>query len=96
MSISCERIDEDISPTSGTFPVSGSSVQRVPYMVLLVCYPSCGMSVMEMSHRSKMFENILEQAKADLKELMLHDRFSLLKYVLRNKCLYREGSGFSS
>ena len=29
----------------------------------LVCYPSCGMSVMEMSHRSKMFENILEQAK---------------------------------
>ena len=26
----------------------------------LVCYPSCGMSVMEMSHRSKMFENILE------------------------------------
>ena len=36
----------------------------------LVCYPSAGMSVMEMSHRSKTFENILEKAKADLKELM--------------------------
>lgn len=36
----------------------------------LVCYPSAGMSVMEMSHRSKIFESILEKAKADLKELM--------------------------
>ncbi len=45
----------------------------------LVCYPSCGMSVMEMSHRSKMFENILEQAKADLKELMhIPDNYKIL------------------
>lgn len=29
----------------------------------LVCYPSAGMSVMEMSHRSKTFENILEKAE---------------------------------
>ncbi|HIY03705.1 MAG TPA: 3-phosphoserine/phosphohydroxythreonine transaminase [Candidatus Anaerotignum merdipullorum] len=35
-----------------------------------LCYGSSGMSVMEMSHRSKVFEGILEQAKADLRELM--------------------------
>ena len=33
-------------------------------------YRGTGMSVMEMSHRSKVFEGILEQAKADLRELM--------------------------
>lgn len=45
----------------------------------LVCYPSCGMSVMEMSHRSKMFESILEKAKADLKELMsIPDDYEIL------------------
>ena len=36
----------------------------------LVCYGNSGMSVMEMSHRSADFENILNAAKADLKELM--------------------------
>ena len=36
----------------------------------LVCYGNSGMSVMEMSHRSADFENILNTAKADLKELM--------------------------
>ena len=36
----------------------------------LVCYGTSGMSVMEMSHRSADFENILNTAKADLKELM--------------------------
>ena len=45
----------------------------------LVCYPSAGMSVMEMSHRSKTFENILEKAKADLKELMhIPDNYKIL------------------
>ncbi|MFV0313889.1 MAG: 3-phosphoserine/phosphohydroxythreonine transaminase, partial [Anaerotignum sp.] len=45
----------------------------------LVCYPSAGMSVMEMSHRSKMFESILEKAKADLKELMhIPDNYKIL------------------
>lgn len=33
-------------------------------------YRGCGMSVMEMSHRSKMFANILEEAEADLRDLL--------------------------
>ena len=33
-------------------------------------YQGCGMSVMEMSHRSKMYQNILNTAEADLRELM--------------------------
>ena len=33
-------------------------------------YRGCGMSVMEMSHRSKMFETIIQEAEADLRELM--------------------------
>lgn len=33
-------------------------------------YKGCGMSVMEMSHRSKDFENILNEAEKDLRELM--------------------------
>ena len=45
----------------------------------LVCYPGAGMSVMEMSHRSKVFESILEKAKADLKELMhIPDNYKIL------------------
>ena len=33
-------------------------------------YRGCGMSVMEMSHRSKEFEGIINTAEADLRELM--------------------------
>ena len=33
-------------------------------------YKGCGMSVMEMSHRSKEFEGIIQTAEADLRELM--------------------------
>ena len=33
-------------------------------------YKGCGMSVMEMSHRSKMFQDIIDTAEADLRELM--------------------------
>ena len=33
-------------------------------------YRGCGMSVMEMSHRSKMFDDIIKTAEADLRELM--------------------------
>lgn len=45
----------------------------------LVSYSSCGMSVMEMSHRSQMFETILAKAKADLKELMhIPDNYKIL------------------
>ena len=33
-------------------------------------YRGCGMSVMEMSHRSKVFQNIIDEAEADLRYLM--------------------------
>ncbi|MBR2188527.1 MAG: 3-phosphoserine/phosphohydroxythreonine transaminase [Eubacterium sp.] len=33
-------------------------------------YRGCGMSVMEMSHRSKMFDEIIDEAEADLRELL--------------------------
>ena len=33
-------------------------------------YRGCGMSVMEMSHRSKVFQNIIDEAEADLHDLM--------------------------
>ena len=33
-------------------------------------YRGCGMSVMEMSHRSKMFSDIIETAEADLRDLL--------------------------
>lgn len=36
----------------------------------LVCYGSSGMSVMEMSHRSSMYEEIINKAEADLRKLM--------------------------
>lgn len=33
-------------------------------------YRGCGMSVMEMSHRSKVYDTIIKEAEADLRELM--------------------------
>ena len=36
----------------------------------LTNYNGCGMSVMEMSHRSKEFEGILHTAESDLREIM--------------------------
>ncbi len=36
----------------------------------LIDYKGCGMSVMEMSHRSKMFDDIIKEAEADIRELM--------------------------
>ncbi len=36
----------------------------------LVNYKDCGMSVMEMSHRSKDFQDIIDAAEADLRDLM--------------------------
>ena len=33
-------------------------------------YQGSGQSVMEMSHRSKVFEKIIQEAEADLRELM--------------------------
>ncbi len=42
-------------------------------------YRGCGMSVMEMSHRSKMFQEIIDQAEADLRELMgIPDNYKVL------------------
>ncbi len=42
-------------------------------------YRGCGMSVMEMSHRSKMFEEIIQTAEADLRELMgIPDNYKVL------------------
>ena len=35
-------------------------------------YRGCGMSVMEMSHRSKMFETIINEAEADLRLSLIH------------------------
>ena len=36
----------------------------------LLCYKNAGMSVMEMSHRSQDFQNIIDKAEADLRKLM--------------------------
>ena len=42
-------------------------------------YKGCGMSVMEMSHRSKAFEEIIKTAESDLRELMhIPDNFKVL------------------
>ena len=42
-------------------------------------YRGCGMSVMEMSHRSKMFETIIQEAEADLRELLqIQDNYKVL------------------
>ena len=45
----------------------------------LVCYGDSGMSVMEMSHRSKPFEKIIQGAEATLRELMnIPDNYKVL------------------
>ena len=42
-------------------------------------YRGCGMSVMEMSHRSKMFDGIIKEAEKDLRELMhIPDNYKVL------------------
>ena len=48
-------------------------------------YRGCGMSVMEMSHRSKMFDQIIKEAEADIRDLM---------YIPDNyKVLFLQGGG---
>jgi len=45
----------------------------------LVNYSSSGMSVMEMSHRSKDFEEIINTAEKNLREIMsIPDRYKVL------------------
>ena len=47
--------------------------------VEMLDYRGCGMSVMEMSHRSKMFETIIQEAEADLRELLqIPDNYKVL------------------
>ncbi len=42
-------------------------------------YKGCGMSVMEMSHRSKVFDDIIKEAEADLRDLMnIPDNYKVL------------------
>lgn len=42
-------------------------------------YRGCGMSVMEMSHRSKMFEDIIQETEKDLRDLMhIPDNYKVL------------------
>lgn len=42
-------------------------------------YRGCGMSVMEMSHRSQMFQDIIDEAEADLRDLMnIPDNYKVL------------------
>ena len=42
-------------------------------------YKGCGMSVMEMSHRSKVYDQIIKEAEADLRDLMnIPDNYKVL------------------
>ena len=42
-------------------------------------YKGCGMSVMEMSHRSKVFDDIIKEAEQDLRDLMnIPDNYKVL------------------
>ena len=50
-------------------------------------YQGTGMSVMEMSHRSKAFENILNEAEQDLKDLMqIPDNYKILFMGIAANC----------
>ena len=45
----------------------------------VVDYRGCGMSVMEMSHRSKVYQQIIDEAEADLRDLMgIPDNYKVL------------------
>lgn len=45
----------------------------------MVCYPGAGMSVMEMSHRSSSFQQIIDDATQDLKDLLkIPDNYKVL------------------
>ena len=42
-------------------------------------YKGCGMSVMEMSHRGKIFDGIIKEAEADLRDLLqIPDNYKVL------------------
>ena len=47
-------------------------------------YKGSGMSVMEMSHRSKTYDTIIKEAEADLRELMnIPDNYKVLRFTVR-------------
>ena len=42
-------------------------------------YKGCGMSVMEMSHRSKVFDDLIQETEADLRDIMqIPDNYKVL------------------
>ena len=62
---------------------AGPSMLPVPVLeraaAEMMCYGESGMSVMEMSHRSKDYEPIIEAAEAQLRELMnIPDNYKVL------------------
>lgn len=62
---------------------AGPSMMPVPVLEKaaeeMVCYPGAGSSVMEMSHRSNSYMDIIAQAEADLRTLMnISDEYSVL------------------
>ena len=62
---------------------AGPSVLPVPVLEKaqkeLVCYPGAGMSVMEMSHRAKVYDDIIKTAEKHLRELMnIPDNYKVL------------------
>ena len=45
-------------------------------------YRGCGMSVMEMSHRGKVFDGIIKEAEKDLREIMnIPDNYKAVSYT---------------
>jgi phosphoserine aminotransferase len=73
--ISQDKKEKKMSPVKRVHNFNaGPSVLPVPVLeqaqAELLDYQGCGMSVMEMSHRSKEFEGIIQTAEADLRDLM--------------------------
>ena len=50
-------------------------------------YKGCGMSVMEMSHRSKMFQQIIDEAEQDIRDLMNIIKYYSFRVVLHSSSL---------
>ncbi len=72
-------------PDCSDLPISSAGPAVLPEEVLkeaadeMLDYRGTGMSVMEMSHRSKAFETIIQEAEAELRELMdIPDNYKVL------------------
>ena len=56
-------------------------------------YNGSGMSVMEMSHRSKVYEEIIEEAEKDIRELLdIPDNYKVLFFTGRRTYTVCDGS----